>query len=78
MRVCVLTTYERSGYLEVAPLERRSERSLWLSLHAETHYNAVYPAGEVPRQGAERIAQLEGAGSGDAASDRLRSRSSSS
>jgi hypothetical protein len=35
VRVCVVTTYAEGGYLEIAPRRRRSQRSLWLSLHAE-------------------------------------------
>ena len=76
MRVCVITTYERSGYLEIAPLAKRSERCLWLSLHAEVHYNSVYPAGEVPKQGEERVRQLEAAESARSATELQRARSS--
>jgi hypothetical protein len=72
VRVCVITTYEHSGYLEVAPLAKRSERCLWLSLHAEVHYNAVYPAGEVPKQGEERVRQLEAAESARSSAERQR------
>ena len=41
VRVCIITTYEHGGYLEITPLAKRSERSLWLSLHAEVHYNSI-------------------------------------
>lgn len=72
VRVCVITTYEHSGYLEIAPLARRSERCLWLSLHAEVHYNAVYPAGEVPQQGVDRLRQLQAAEAARGAPERQR------
>ena len=41
VRVCIITTYEHGGYLEVTPLAKHSERCLWLSLHAEVHYNSI-------------------------------------
>jgi hypothetical protein len=32
----------------------------------QVHYNSIYPAGEVPRQGVERVAQLEAAAAAEA------------
>ena len=52
MRVCIITTYEHGGYLEVTPLAKRSERSLWLSLHAEVHYNSICASRGFPRRSA--------------------------
>jgi len=56
--VCVVTSYAASGYLEVAPLVRKNQRALWVALHAEVHYTTLYPAGEVPLVGCERVRQL--------------------
>lgn len=59
VRVCVLTTYAESAFLELLPTTgRRSERVLYLSLHAEVHYNSIYPRGEVPAVGEGRLVQL--------------------
>jgi hypothetical protein len=37
VRVCVLTTYAESPFLAVQPEQQRSERCLYLTLHAEVH-----------------------------------------
>lgn len=61
-RVCVVTTYSENAYLEVVPCAPRTQRCLWLSLHAEVHYNSLYPRGEVPRHGQDRVEQLQAEG----------------
>ena len=59
-RIAVLTTYSEAAYLEVVPHgETRTQRCLWLSLHAEVHYGSIYPRGEVPAVGQARVEQLE-------------------
>jgi hypothetical protein len=59
LRICVLTTYSENAYLEVLPVSgARSERTLWLTLHAEVHYNSLYACGEIPKTGVDRLAQL--------------------
>lgn len=61
-RIAVVTTYAQAAYLEVLPHGEgpRTQRCLWLCLHAEVHYNALYPVGEVPVVGPARVEQLEG------------------
>jgi hypothetical protein len=62
-RVAVLTTYAEAAFLEVLPRDARTQRCLWLALHAEVHYRSIYPKGEVPAVGQARVEQLERDGS---------------
>ena len=57
-RIAVITTYSEASYLEVLPRTPRTQRCLWLALHAEVHYNSIYPRGEVPAVGQARLEQL--------------------
>ena len=49
VRVHLITSYERNGYLQIEPLRRQSREAeippvaatLWLSFWAEVHYNSV-------------------------------------
>lgn len=59
VRVAVLTSYATNAYLEVSPAVLRSQRTLWLTLHAELHYDSLYVKGDVPLVGAARAAQLD-------------------
>lgn len=41
--ICVLTSYDDEGVVELDPAVRTTERTLWLSFWAEVHYNSLEP-----------------------------------
>ena len=41
MKICVLTSYDESYFLEIDPRALRYKRKLWLTFWAEIHYNSI-------------------------------------
>lgn len=41
LKICVLTSYEESYFLEIDPKALRYKRKLWLTFWAEIHYNSI-------------------------------------
>ncbi|KAL2524789.1 Cysteine proteinases superfamily protein [Abeliophyllum distichum] len=47
-KICVLTSFRDTCYIEILPKDRNPSRELWLSFWSEVHYNSLYQVGEVP------------------------------
>jgi len=44
IRICVISSYPGDSFIiEISPQKLRSPKVLWLSFHAEVHYNSVVP-----------------------------------
>ncbi|CAI9759911.1 unnamed protein product [Fraxinus pennsylvanica] len=47
-KICLVTSFRDSGYIEILPKDGNPSRELWLSFWSEVHYNSLYQTGEVP------------------------------
>ncbi|XP_051152303.1 OVARIAN TUMOR DOMAIN-containing deubiquitinating enzyme 11 [Andrographis paniculata] len=47
-KICLVTSFRDSGYIEILPKIGNPTKELWLSFWSEVHYNSIYQAGEVP------------------------------
>ncbi|KAL8153553.1 hypothetical protein V2J09_011313 [Rumex salicifolius] len=49
-KICLVTSFRDTCYIEILPRDRdvRVETELWLSFWSEVHYNSLYTAGDVP------------------------------
>lgn len=48
VKICILTSFKDTCYIEIMPVDQKSKRVIFLSFWAEVHYNSIYPEGEVP------------------------------
>ncbi|XP_073125165.1 OVARIAN TUMOR DOMAIN-containing deubiquitinating enzyme 11 [Henckelia pumila] len=47
-KICLVTSFRDTGYIEILPKDKTPIKELWLSFWSEIHYNSLYQAGEVP------------------------------
>lgn len=47
-KICLLTSFRDTGFIEIVPRESPIKKELWLSFWSEIHYNSVYEIGDVP------------------------------
>lgn len=47
-RITLITSFAEKFVLAIEPFSKMTNKVLYLSFWAESHYNSVYPAGEVP------------------------------
>ncbi|KZV54628.1 hypothetical protein F511_02662 [Dorcoceras hygrometricum] len=47
-RICLVTSFRDTCFIEILPKEKNPLRDLWLSFWSEVHYNSLYQAGEIP------------------------------
>lgn len=43
LRINVLTSFKEEFVIKIEPMEKKSNRTLWISFWAEVHYNSIYP-----------------------------------
>ncbi|KZV25387.1 hypothetical protein F511_07271 [Dorcoceras hygrometricum] len=48
VKICLVTSFRDTGYIEILPKDVTPTKELWLSFWSEIHYNSLYQAGEVP------------------------------
>ncbi|WOG98364.1 hypothetical protein DCAR_0417705 [Daucus carota subsp. sativus] len=53
-KICLVTSFRDSGYIEIVPKEKNPIRELWLSFWSEIHYNSLYERGDVPVRAAKK------------------------
>ncbi|KAL8474156.1 hypothetical protein ACS0TY_030837 [Phlomoides rotata] len=47
-KICLVTSFRDTCYIEILPKDTTPCRELWLSFWSEVHYNSLYQTGEVP------------------------------
>ncbi|KAK9285684.1 hypothetical protein L1049_025125 [Liquidambar formosana] len=47
-KICLITSFRDTCYIEIMPKDQNPTRELWLSFWSEVHYNSVYGNGDVP------------------------------
>ncbi|KAJ6380667.1 OTU DOMAIN CONTAINING PROTEIN [Salix viminalis] len=47
-KICLVTSFRDTCYIEIIPKDRNPTRELWLSFWSEVHYNSLYSTGDVP------------------------------
>ncbi|KAL2482182.1 Cysteine proteinases superfamily protein [Forsythia ovata] len=47
-KICLVTSFRDTCYIEILPKDNSPSRELWLSFWSEIHYNSLYQTGEVP------------------------------
>ncbi|XP_049931263.1 OVARIAN TUMOR DOMAIN-containing deubiquitinating enzyme 11-like isoform X3 [Nymphaea colorata] len=47
-KVCLLTSFKNTCYVEILPKSGNFSREVWLSFWSEVHYNSLYEVGDVP------------------------------
>eukprot|EP01018_Ginkgo_biloba_P032507 Gb_20684 [translate_table: standard] len=48
VRICVVTSFKDTCFIEILPKVQNSKRVIFLSFWAEVHYNSIYPDGDLP------------------------------
>lgn len=48
VRICLLTSFKDTCFIQILPRYKKSTRVIFLSFWAEVHYNSIYPDGDVP------------------------------
>lgn len=48
VRICLLTSFKDTCFVQILPRQKKSGRVIFLSFWAEVHYNSVYPEGDGP------------------------------
>ncbi|KAH7277194.1 hypothetical protein KP509_39G038500 [Ceratopteris richardii] len=48
MRICLLTSFRDTSFIQILPKEEKSRRVIYLSFWSEVHYNSIYAEGDVP------------------------------
>ncbi|KAH8485972.1 hypothetical protein POPTR_016G019700v4 [Populus trichocarpa] len=56
-KICVLTSFRDTCYIEIFPKDRSPTREIWLSFWSEVHYNSLYENGDVPTSVPTRVAR---------------------
>ncbi|MCO5612123.1 hypothetical protein L7F22_066385 [Adiantum nelumboides] len=54
VRICLLTSFKDTSFVQILPRQAKSKRVVHLSFWAEVHYNSVYPEGDIPRYSGHR------------------------
>uniref|UniRef100_A0A1S3BNW1 ubiquitinyl hydrolase 1 n=2 Tax=Cucumis melo TaxID=3656 RepID=A0A1S3BNW1_CUCME len=49
-KICLLTSFRDTCFIEIVPLSQTPKRELWLSFWSEVHYNSLYEIQDVPVQ----------------------------
>ncbi|KAL3502407.1 hypothetical protein ACH5RR_036856 [Cinchona calisaya] len=47
-KICLVTSFRDTCYIEILPKDKNPSREIWLSFWSEVHYNSLYEIGEVP------------------------------
>ncbi|XP_044508238.1 OVARIAN TUMOR DOMAIN-containing deubiquitinating enzyme 11 isoform X1 [Mangifera indica] len=47
-KICLVTSFRDTYYIEIIPKDTKPTRELWLSFWSEVHYNSIYATGDVP------------------------------
>ncbi|KMZ69321.1 OTU-like cysteine protease-like [Zostera marina] len=47
-KICLLTSFRDTCFVEIVPQQQAPQREIWLSFWSEVHYNSVYDARVVP------------------------------
>ncbi|KAH7533601.1 hypothetical protein FEM48_Zijuj04G0149100 [Ziziphus jujuba var. spinosa] len=47
-KICVVTSFRDTCYIEILPNNGNPTREVWLSFWSEVHYNSLYASGDVP------------------------------
>ncbi|XP_020111196.1 OTU domain-containing protein DDB_G0284757 [Ananas comosus] len=49
-KICLLTSFRDTCFVEIVPRNQPPKRELWLSFWSEVHYNSIYEARDFPGQ----------------------------
>ncbi|XP_077228839.1 cysteine proteinases superfamily protein [Tasmannia lanceolata] len=49
-KICLLTSFRDTCFVEIIPLHQAPQRELWLSFWSEVHYNSLYDIRDAPVQ----------------------------
>ncbi|XP_065854231.1 OVARIAN TUMOR DOMAIN-containing deubiquitinating enzyme 11 [Euphorbia lathyris] len=47
-KICLVTSFRDTCYIEIIPRDKNPTREIWLSFWSEVHYNSLYGSGDVP------------------------------
>ncbi|XP_020976027.1 OTU domain-containing protein DDB_G0284757 isoform X2 [Arachis ipaensis] len=47
-KICLVTSFRDTCYVEILPTDKNYTIELWLSFWSEVHYNSLYASGDVP------------------------------
>ncbi|XP_059452482.1 OVARIAN TUMOR DOMAIN-containing deubiquitinating enzyme 11-like [Corylus avellana] len=53
-KICLVTSFRDTCYIEILPKDNNPTRELWLSFWSEVHYNSLYGSGDVPTRVARK------------------------
>lgn len=53
-KICLVTSFRDTCYIEILPKETSATREIWLSFWSEVHYNSLYASGDVPTRAPRR------------------------
>ncbi|XP_018827857.1 OVARIAN TUMOR DOMAIN-containing deubiquitinating enzyme 11 [Juglans regia] len=53
-KICLVTSFRDTCYIEILPKDKNPTRELWLSFWSEVHYNSLYASGDVPTRVARK------------------------
>ncbi|KAJ8627675.1 hypothetical protein MRB53_020982 [Persea americana] len=53
-KICLLTSFRETCFIEILPKDQSPSRELWLSFWSEVHYNSLYGSGDVPTRVAKK------------------------
>lgn len=48
VKICLVTSFRDTCYIEILPKEKNPSKEIWLSFWSEVHYNSLYEVGGVP------------------------------
>ncbi|GAB4848597.1 OVARIAN TUMOR DOMAIN-containing deubiquitinating enzyme 12 [Ancistrocladus abbreviatus] len=49
-KICLLTSFKDTSFIEIVPQHQEPKRELWLSFWSEVHYNSLYEIKDAPVQ----------------------------
>ncbi|CAL9102248.1 unnamed protein product [Musa acuminata var. zebrina] len=49
-KICLLTSFRDTCFVEIVPQNQAPQRELWLSFWSEVHYNSIYELRDLPTQ----------------------------
>ncbi|KAK1303663.1 hypothetical protein QJS10_CPB11g01464 [Acorus calamus] len=47
-KICLLTSFKDTCFIEIIPKDNNPSKELWLSFWSEVHYNSLYGTGDLP------------------------------
>ncbi|KAB2075120.1 hypothetical protein ES319_A07G199500v1 [Gossypium barbadense] len=53
-KICLVTSFRDTCYIEIMPKQASPTREIWLSFWSEVHYNSLYASGDVPTRAPRR------------------------